>query len=59
MKSILKHIGKNWKTTSAGVLGIIGLFTPVSPAVIAAAGMVGLILASDPKKEEVLPKKVK
>ena len=57
MNKIFKKLLSNttdFKTTAAGVLAIVGLFTPVSPAVIAATLAVGAIFAvgkSAPEKE--------
>lgn len=51
-KSLLKNIVENPKTTVAGIAGVVGLFTPVSPIIVAAATSAALIAgACDPKKE--------
>lgn len=55
--NILKSLGKNAlhspKTTIGGILAIVGLFTPISPAIVAGAAALGLILgAADPKSDD-------
>lgn len=51
-KSIAKNILENPKTTITGVIGVVGLFTPISPVIVAVATSAALIVgAHDPKKE--------
>lgn len=50
-KTLLEN-AKDPKTTVIGVLGIVGLFTPVSPVIIAAVtSAASIFLATSPKKE--------
>ena len=52
LKNLLEN-AKDPKTTVIGVLGIVGLFTPVSPVIIAAAtSAASIFLATSPKKKE-------
>jgi hypothetical protein len=53
IKKLANNAIKSPKTTIGGILAIIGLFTPLSPAIIAGGAAVGLILgASDPKADD-------
>ena len=52
-KKLLSNVVNSPRTTIGGVLAIVGLFTPLSPAIIAGGAAVGLILgATDPKAEK-------
>lgn len=52
-KKILRNAVKSPKTTIGGVLTLVGLFTPISPAIVAGAAAVGLIVgAVDPSKDK-------
>lgn len=57
MNKLFKKLLSNstdFKTTAAGVLAIVGLFTPVSPAIIAGTLAVGAIFAvGKPAEKEV------
>lgn len=53
LKTLANNAIKSPKTTIGGILAIIGLFTPLSPAIIAGGAAVGLILgATDPKPDD-------
>ena len=56
MKRFLKRAAKNAmsspKTTIGGILAIIGLFTPVSPAIVAGAAAAGLIFGAADGKDD-------
>lgn len=53
LKKLANNAIKSPRTTIGGVLALVGLFTPLSPAIIAGGAAVGLILgASDPKHED-------
>ena len=52
-KKLLNNAIKSPRTTIGGILALIGLFTPLSPAIIAGGAAVGLILgATDPKADD-------
>lgn len=61
----MKNLVTNWKTTSAGLLAIIGavtglFFAPITPVTISAASTailagLGLLLASDSSKPPTTP----
>ena len=52
-KKLLNNAIKSPRTTIGGILALIGLFTPLSPAIIAGGAAVGLILgAADPKADD-------
>lgn len=53
LKTAAKNALKSPKTTIGGILAIVGLFTPVSPAIVAGAAAAGLIFgAADSKDDE-------
>jgi hypothetical protein len=52
-KKLISNVINSPRTTIGGVLAIVGLFTPLSPAIIAGGAAVGLILgATDPKSDK-------
>lgn len=53
LKKLANNAIKSPRTTIGGILALVGLFTPLSPAIIAGGAAVGLILgAADPKHED-------
>ena len=53
LKKLAKNAIKSPRTTIGGILALVGLFTPLSPAIIAGGAAVGLILgATDPKADD-------
>ena len=52
-KKLASNAIKSPRTTIGGILALVGLFTPLSPAIIAGGAAVGLILgATDPKADD-------
>jgi hypothetical protein len=52
-KKLISNVINSPRTTIGGILTIVGLFTPISPAIIAGGAAVALIVgATDPKSDK-------